>query len=57
MANKIEYSNVLASKFVVQTSRYIDSKVLYYGDDKITTFETYKRKNFVFSKNEWLEIF
>ena len=56
MANKIEYSSVLASKFVTQTSRYINSKVLYYGEEKITTFEIYKKPKFLFSKNDQVAV-
>ena len=45
MANKIQFTNINAKKFVVDTSRYIDSRVLYYSDDNIITFETYKKIN------------
>lgn len=46
MANKIEYTNIKAERFVTPTSRYKESKVLYYSDEKIITFETYKKKKY-----------
>lgn len=46
MANKIEFTNLQAKTFVTKVSRYASSKVLYYSDEKILTFETYKRKNY-----------
>jgi hypothetical protein len=44
MANKIEYTNLRATDFVTRVSRYSESKVIYYSEEKILTFETYKRK-------------
>lgn len=52
MANSITPSPLLASTFVDVTSRYISSKVIYYGDEHLVTFETYKRQPSVFSKND-----
>lgn len=52
MANTITQSPLLASTFVDVTSRYASSKVVYYGDDHLVTFETYKRQSPVFSKND-----
>lgn len=52
MANSITPSPLLASTFVDVTSRYASSKVIYYGDDHLVTFETYKRASPVFSKND-----
>jgi hypothetical protein len=46
MANKIEYTNLRATDFVTSVSRYANSKILYYSDEKIITFETYKKKEF-----------
>jgi len=44
MANSIEYNtNIKADEFVTKSSRYIDSRVIYYSDAKIITFETYKK--------------
>ena len=45
MANLIqEVDNTSATTFVNTTSRYVDSSVVYYGEDGIMTFTTYKRK-------------
>jgi len=44
---KIEVSPILAKNIVATGSRYIDSKVLYYGDKNFVTFETYKRVPYV----------
>ena len=52
MANKISYPNISAKRFVDFSSRYTKSKVLYYGDNNKVTFETYKRKDVVFSEND-----
>lgn len=52
MANKIEFANINAKKFVVETSRYIDSKVLYYSDENIITFETYKKNKYILTPND-----
>lgn len=52
MANKIKPSGLLASAFVDFSSRYINSKVLYYGDDNLTTFETYKRPGLRLTKSD-----
>jgi hypothetical protein len=43
MATKIEISDLSNTNFVDSTSRYINSRILLYGDKKIVTFETYKR--------------
>ena len=52
MANPITYSTLTATSFVDVTSRYANSQVLYYGDNHIVTFATYKRKNPVYSSND-----
>ena len=52
MANKNVKSSLSAGAFVDVTSRYSTSDVVYYGDDNIVTFETYKRSSPVFSKND-----
>ncbi len=44
MANYIEAATAKANRFVIPSSRYIDSQVYYYSDERIITFETYKRK-------------
>jgi hypothetical protein len=46
MANNIEFTDIRSEEFVTKVSRYAGSKVLYYSDEKIITFETYKRKKF-----------
>jgi hypothetical protein len=46
MANKIEFTDTKATDFVTNVSRYAKSRVLYYSENKITTFETYKRNKF-----------
>lgn len=46
MANRIEYTELRSTDFVTTVSRYANSRVVYYSDEKIITFETYKRKNF-----------
>jgi hypothetical protein len=43
MANKITNTNISARKFIPNTSRYSDSKVIYYGENNLLTFETYKK--------------
>lgn len=45
MANKIEVTNILATKMVPSGSRYEDNKVIYYGEDKYITFPIYRRPN------------
>jgi len=43
MANIAENSNLDVKRFVVTTSRYADSTVIYYGDMRRLTLSTYKR--------------
>jgi len=44
MANYIEYaSNLVPDLYVVPTSRYVNSRVVYYGNQKKMTFDTYKK--------------
>lgn len=52
MANKISASPAPASAFVDFTSRYRNSSVIYYGEDNILTFESYKRTTPSFSKSD-----
>jgi hypothetical protein len=52
MANTISKSPLLATTFVDISSRYASSDVIYYGDDHIVTFETYKRKRPAFTNND-----
>lgn len=52
MPNKITNSPMPSSAYVDVTSRYRGSQVIYYGDNNIVTFKTYKRGNPVFSKTD-----
>lgn len=56
MANYIEYSGVKSTTFVSATSRYSSSRVLKYSDQKITTFETYKRRPFKMTSGDQLAV-
>lgn len=56
MANKIEFTTLRAVDFVTNVSRYANSRILYYSDDRITTFETYKRKKFVPSPRDQVTV-
>lgn len=46
MANKIEQANLQHSNFVDPASRYNKSDIIYYGDRRFITFETYKRTTY-----------
>lgn len=53
MANKIEVTTLNpANRFVTALSRYANSKVLYYGDQHLTTFSTYKKNNIPLDAND-----
>lgn len=57
MANPIEFNtNVNADEFVNKTSRYIDSRIIYYSESKILTFETYKKKPILMSSNDQVAV-
>lgn len=56
MANSIEFTKIRPDTFVTRVSRYSSSKVVYYSDQKIITFETYKRKKFVPSKGDQVTV-
>lgn len=56
MANKIEYTNLSATDFVTRISRYASSRVIYYSEEKIITFETYKRQKFVESSGDQVAV-
>jgi hypothetical protein len=43
MANRIQESEIEASNFVDTSSRFAASDVIYYGDNNLITFKTYKR--------------
>lgn len=44
MANYIEQSNINPLKFVTPSSRYADLNVVYYTENKLLTFNTYRKK-------------
>ena len=52
MANTIEKADLSQGNFVTAKSRYINSTVIYYGDKKLITFETYKRTPIASSPND-----
>lgn len=56
MANRIEFTDANPTEFVPPTSRYATSRVLKYSEDKITTFETYKRPVFSISPEDQLAV-
>lgn len=56
MANKIEFSDIRASTFVANVSRYAQSRVIYYSEERVITFETYKRKKFVPSPKDQVTV-
>lgn len=43
MANYLEESNLIATRFVPVTSRYANSDIVYYTEKKLLTFKTYKK--------------
>src|SRR5688572_3455695 len=44
MANPIKETSIRPKdELVAATSRYLDSKVIYYGNNAVLTFKTYKR--------------
>lgn len=45
-------TGLVQANFVAPTSRYITSPVIYWGNNNVITFETYKRKPKVFSNND-----
>ncbi len=52
MANSIEFTNLQNSNFVANTSRYLKSPIIYYGDNRVITFTTYKRSPKITSSND-----
>ena len=56
MANKIEFTDLRPTDFVTSISRYNSSRVIYYSDEKIITFETYKKKKFVPSPEDQVAV-
>jgi len=56
MANRIEYTDITPAEFVTRLSRYSESKVVYYSDNRIITFETYKRKKYESSARDQVAV-
>jgi len=53
MPTKIEPATGLKNtNFVKNTSRYINSPIIYWGDKRVITFTTYKRKPMSFSSSD-----
>lgn len=52
MANLVEETSLNARRFVPVSSRYADSKVLYYSENKLLTFPTYKKQEVPLSEND-----
>ena len=48
----IEFSQVAASQIVASGSRYETNRVIYYGEQRFLTFETYIRQEYVPSGTE-----
>lgn len=47
MANKIEYTNLRPiDGFVNYGSRYAAAPIIYYGDNRVVTFGTYRKKQY-----------
>ena len=52
MANYIEETKIDPKRFVTVTSRYSDSVVLYYTENKLLTFTIYKKTKIKLSRND-----
>jgi len=52
MANYFELSTINPRSFVPVTSRYAASKVVYYTERKLLTYNTYKKHSFPASKRD-----
>lgn len=46
MSALIEYSRTRASTIVTPASRYIKQNVIYYGEQRLLTFDSYFRQNY-----------
>ena len=57
MANIVEPSDLISTRFVLPTSRYASSQVIRYSEQRKLTFEIYKRGEYVDSpKDKYLII-
>lgn len=52
MANFTEKTKIDPRRFVPVTSRYVDSVVVYYTENKLITFQLYKKKEIPNSKKD-----
>ena len=52
MANKIQHARINSAAYVDVTSRYLGSRVLYWGENNVVTLETYKRRPPVLGKTD-----
>jgi hypothetical protein len=52
MPNNIEIANINYRSLIDPASRYNKSSIIYYGDKKFITFETYKRDSYSVSAND-----
>lgn len=44
MANFSEETNIDPRRFITPSSRYVDNKVIYYTENKLLSFDIYKKK-------------
>jgi len=51
---RVNPKTTTASDFVPATSRYVGAAVLLYGEDRLLTFESYKRKDVAFQDDDLL---
>lgn len=52
MANQIEVANLSYKGLISDSSRYKKSQIIYYGDKRFITFETYKRVAYVSNQDD-----
>ena len=52
MANFIEKTTISPKRFVPVTSRYADSTIIYYTENKLLTFSSYKKNETIFRKED-----
>ena len=52
MANYLENTNIDPRQFVTPSSRYLESKVIYYTENKLLSFNTYKKTNIPLSNTD-----
>jgi hypothetical protein len=52
MANYVETTKINPKRFVPMSSRYSDSTVIYYTENKLLTFNTYKKNTIALSEKD-----